>query len=199
MGGEKTRTIFEKLSIGLAAFACVVGLGTMVVPFFSEKKIPVESLYWFLFALVAVLFPYVKEITFKDLKIAMQGITDAKKSLEEAKISLEHAKEMIDPTRMELIRGYQSYLNGLSEKERLEKVQLMTSLYSNCLRLSIEDIKTKLNKEGYYKGKLDNEFTPEYYHAVCEFQRDTGLNPDGIFGYQSFRNLMEKTIISSGR
>ena len=81
MGEEKKRTIFETLSFVLAAFACVVGLGTMLVPFFSEKKIPVESLYWFLFALVAVLFPYVKEITFKDLKIALQGITEAKKSL----------------------------------------------------------------------------------------------------------------------
>lgn len=182
MGGKKARAIFEKLSIGLAAFACVVGLGTMVIPFFSEKKIPVESLYWFLFALVAVLFPYVKEITFKDLKIAMQGITDATKSLEDAKMSLERAKEMIDPTRIELIRGYQSYLKGLPEKERLEKVHLMTSLYSNCLRLSIENIKTKLKKQGYYKGALDNECTPEYYEAVCQFQKDTGLEPDGIFG-----------------
>ncbi len=198
MAEKYTRTIFEKLSLILAAFACVVGLGTMLVPFFSEKKIPVESLYWFLFALVAVLFPYVKEITFMDLKIALQGITDATKGLEEAKMSLEHAKEMIDPTRVELIRGYQSYLRGLSEKERLEKVQLMTSLYSRCLRLTIENIKTMLNREGYYKGKLDNEFTPEYYQAVCEFQRDTGLNPDGIFGYQSYRNLMDKTISSSG-
>ncbi len=132
--------------------------------------------------------------TNKDLKIALNNIENAKKSMDDAKISLEQAKEMIDPTRVELIRGYQTYLSGLSEKEKMQKVNLLTSLYLRSMNLTIEDIKIMLNAIGYYKDKLDNEFSETYYKALCEFQKDTCLNPDGIFGYQTYRNLLNKKM-----
>lgn len=188
------KTILESLSYLLAGFAFIVGLLSIFMPFITGKKIPIESLYWFFFALIAILFPYIKEITFKDLKIALNNIKDAKKSMDDAKISLEQAKEMIDPTRVELIQGYQKYLSNLPEKEKMQKVCLLSSLYLRGMNLTIEDVKSMLKDIGYYKGKLDNEFSDDYYQALYNFQKDTCLNPDGIFGYQTYRNLINKKM-----
>lgn len=81
--------------------------------------------------LAAILFPYIKEITIKDIKLALREISETKKSdsrhlenaiddmnhatkdLEDARIYLQEVKDKIDPTRAELIRGYQIYLSNL--------------------------------------------------------------------------------------
>ena len=66
---HEKRSIFEVLSFIVAGVSCLGGLASIIVPLALDKKIPVESLYWFTFALVAVIFPYIKEITFKVIVI----------------------------------------------------------------------------------------------------------------------------------
>ena len=56
--------------------------------------------------------------------------------------------------------------------------------------LSPGDVKRRLADAGYFKGPLDDEYTPEFFGAVSRFQSEHGLRPvDGIFGPDSRRAL----------
>lgn len=43
-------------------------------------------------------------------------------------------------------------------------------------------VQERLNQWGYYRGPLDGYYGYETYRAVQSFQRNNGLNPDGVAG-----------------
>ncbi|MDD4239342.1 MAG: peptidoglycan-binding domain-containing protein, partial [Desulfotomaculaceae bacterium] len=43
-------------------------------------------------------------------------------------------------------------------------------------------VQDRLSQWGYYRGSLDGYYGYETYRAVQNFQRNNGLNPDGIVG-----------------
>ncbi len=50
-------------------------------------------------------------------------------------------------------------------------------------------IQTKLSELGYYNGKIDGIFGSGTKSAVINFQKDNGLNPDGIAGSKTLEAL----------
>lgn len=189
---EDKKAVAEKLCYGMAGLAVLVGIASMAIPFFFvNKKVPPESLYWFFFALIAILLPYIRTITFKDLKIAVNDMNSVKKNIDEAKSLLQEIREKIDRPRVELIRGYSCYLETLSDEERMKKIKHLSGLYLKDMDLSIGDVKGLLKEQGCYRGEIDDRFCKEYYEALCTFQKKAGLIIDGIFGYQTYRKLLE--------
>jgi len=47
---------------------------------------------------------------------------------------------------------------------------------------SIEAVKEKLHKCGFYNGPIDKEITKEFTAAVAEAQRTIGTFADGMYG-----------------
>jgi hypothetical protein len=189
---DDERSVPECLCYGLAGMAVLVGIISMFVPLlFADKKIPVESLYWFFFALVAILFPYVKSISFNKLKIVVNDMKTFKKNINEAKSLLQEIREKADRPRLELIRGYQCYLETLSDEERMTKVKRLSGLYLKDMDLNIRDVKKLLKEHGCFQGEINDRSCQEYYEGLRAFQTKNGLIVDGIFGYQTYRKLLE--------
>lgn len=55
-------------------------------------------------------------------------------------------------------------------------------------------IQQRLNALGYNVGAADGDFGSETKEAVRSFQRDRGLDPDGVVGAQTYRLLMGRDI-----
>lgn len=55
-------------------------------------------------------------------------------------------------------------------------------------------IQSKLNDFGYDAGEADGSFGSRTVGAVIAFQRDHGLEADGVVGYQTYRLLMGREI-----
>lgn len=53
----------------------------------------------------------------------------------------------------------------------------------------VSQIQTKLSELGYYSGKIDGIFGSGTKQAVINFQKDYGLNPDGIVGSKTLSAL----------
>ncbi len=53
----------------------------------------------------------------------------------------------------------------------------------------VTQIQTKLSELGYYNGKIDGIFGSGTKSAVINFQKDNGLNPDGIAGSKTLEAL----------
>lgn len=51
------------------------------------------------------------------------------------------------------------------------------------------NIQTKLQKGGYYSGKIDGIFGSETKNALIQFQKDNGLDADGIAGTKTLKAL----------
>lgn len=62
----------------------------------------------------------------------------------------------------------------------------------------VTQIQTKLSELGYYSGKIDGIFGSGTKQAVINFQKDYGLNPDGIAGSKTLSALGISTGSSNG-
>ncbi len=54
---------------------------------------------------------------------------------------------------------------------------------------NIKDIQTCLKNAGYYTGKIDGISGKNTRRAIREFQKSSGLNPDGIVGKKTWEFL----------
>jgi N-acetylmuramoyl-L-alanine amidase len=62
---------------------------------------------------------------------------------------------------------------------------------------AVEELQAVLRLLGYYKGSVSGVFGETTRTAVIEFQRATGLNPDGIVGSTTWRRLLPQVPIRS--
>ncbi|XOQ47886.1 MAG: spore cortex-lytic enzyme [Eubacteriales bacterium] len=53
----------------------------------------------------------------------------------------------------------------------------------------VRSIQTKLQEQGYYKGKIDGIYGTNTRNAVIRFQKVKGLTPDGIAGPKTLKAL----------
>lgn len=186
------------MAYGVAFIAILVGLASVFESTLIAKNHD-KAIYWFIFAMLAILIPYVREITFKDLKVVIDKIDVATKTLDDASISVKELNNRINQTRDELIDGYQLLLKMLPEEERKNRVIKLSKLYLREMGVEISTVKKWLVEMGQSLRSLDNTMDDEYLTAVKNIQQANGLGDDGIFGYRTLnliyqlRNKDEKT------
>jgi hypothetical protein len=160
-----------------------------------------KALYWFGFALLVIVLPYVREIAVKgfkvvlDFKEARQSLAKATTSLSEATTALDEAvvatKELrqgLTASRIELIKGYQQLLSLLPEDQRQEKIIQLSEIYLRELDIDVPIIKEWLSQLGI-EIAVNDVVDADYIDKLKGFQRANGLIDDGIFGYQTYRRI----------
>lgn len=178
-------------SSALAIFAFIVGVLTLIkgVDIFVEKH--EKAVIWFGLAVVAVLIPYIKEITIKDLKVVIQDLKEAKQSLDATNLTSRQLQSRLTATRSELINGYQIYLQKLPPEKKDQKIIEMSRLYIEEMGLDIEKVKNWFKELGYQVGELDDEITQVYIDSIKNFQIKYKLGDDGIFGYRTYDKICQ--------
>lgn len=199
---DSLKRIFRFLPYLLA----LIGLGMFLYTLFGDDEPPMQSIYWFLLVVAAFFLPYIKEITFQDIKLKLEeGLEKQQEALEDTREELEaairknfeQAASRVDRVdrefgkiRNELIRGYQIYLAGLEPEERDERVVYLNTLYFEEMGVEVIDIKHHLKKNGFYEGEENNHYGLNLVAAIKAFQEKLGMVPDGIFGHNSYKKLV---------
>jgi hypothetical protein len=174
-----------------ALIAFMMFLYHAIAPVLGLSALSENAIYWYILALVAIIFPSINEITFKDIHVLLKDMNESKKALVMATTQLEEARLRFDKTRKELVLGYLEYLKGLPEKERTEKKINLTRLYLEGMMLSEKDLTEKLADLPGVDFSVTETLTADTMAAIERFQRMNGLIPDGIFGYQTYGKLLE--------
>jgi murein L,D-transpeptidase YcbB/YkuD len=208
---KKNKDTFGLLFRILPLLLGLTGLAMFIFTVVAEHEPPIQSLYWFLLVIAAFILPYIKEVTFGDIKVTLEeGLERQQKELAETKEELEKqiqqsvsfaldrvnkVDEEFGKIRDELIRGYQIYLMEVlkTDEERYEKVAMLNKMYWEELKLSISHLKTLLQQAGFYKGDIDDQYSRELIKAIQQFQSSLDMVPDGIFGHNSLKKL-EKSL-----
>ena len=109
--------------------------------------------------------------------------------------TVHHLADEDDPwkTREELILGYFEYLRSLPKEKQIEKKIYLTKLYLEGMSLSEHDLMNMLNSVPGIKIEITERITDNTIKAIEQFQKDFGLIPDGVFGYQTYARLLELT------
>lgn len=180
----------------------------------GEKEPPIQSLYWFLLVLGALILPYIKEITFRDISLTLKdGLESQREELEQTRKDLEariesginramdrvnQVDEEFADIRRELVRGYQIYLTEVlqTDEERYDKVVMLNTMYAKEMDLSVSELKELLRVGGFFQGKSDDTYSMELMQGIKKFQQSQGLVPDGIFGHNSLLKLKAAINIS---
>lgn len=187
---EFTISVLKWGSIGLAFFAVAVG----IISLFWDELLganPDEAVIWFGLAVVAVLIPFIREITIKDIHLVLKDLEEAKEMLEATTITSRLLQDRITKTRQELIVGYNEYLKNLSPKEKEEKVFRMSQLYIDEMGLDVLKVKKWLTELDFEIDKMDNKINTNYIEILKSFQEESGLEKDGIFGYLSYEKMQK--------
>lgn len=193
-----TITMLRWGSIGLAIFAIIVGIISLFWDNILGEE-PDKAVIWFGLAVIAILVPFIREITIKDIHLVLKDLEEANKKLEATTLTSKLLHERLTATRAELIKGYQKYIDKLEEPEKTEKIIEMSKLYINEMGLDINKIKSWFNELGYETNPRKN-ISQQYINIIKDFQsKQTGLYPDGIFGYQTYHALLSEIEKRDGK
>lgn len=195
---KKPRTKYDQFtisllrwgSIGLAIFAVIVGIISLFWDNILGEE-PDKAVIWFGLAVVAILVPFIREITIKDIHLVLKDLEEAKNKLEATALTSQLLQDRLTATRAELIKGYQKYIDDLDEPEKTRKIVEMSRLYINEMGLDIDKIKAWFAKLGY-QTKSDQNISQQYISIIKAFQVKHNLDPDGIFGYQTYHKLLSE-------
>lgn len=198
---DKLKVLFKRLPYLLA----LIGLFMFFYTIFGKEP-PIQSLYWFLVIIASFFLPYIKEITFQDIKLKLEeGLEKQQEVIEETKEHLEEViknefdsaynkvksiDENFGEIRDELIKGYQIYLKTLNDEKRSGKIIMLNKIYLKDLNVTVTTLKENLANAGYYKGEINDSYDSNLLDAVKAFQASQGMTPDGIFGHNSYKNLV---------
>ena len=185
-----TGRILEWISYSLAIIAVFIGLSAVFNVQYVSKEHD-KALFWFGYALVAILFPYIKVITFKDLNIVIDDIKEASRQIEGASITAKDLANNLSETKNELISGYQELLRLLPEEKRNERVRRLSALYLKELGVTVLSVKKWLVALGKPIKHLNDEMDDDYISVLREFQKENNLGDDGIFGYRTLHVLLQ--------
>lgn len=79
---KRVQKVFRYLPFLLA----LVGLFMFFYTIFGKDEPPIQSLYWFLLIIAAFFLPYIKEITFHDIKLRLdEGLEKQQEELEKTR------------------------------------------------------------------------------------------------------------------
>ncbi len=173
----------EYASYAMALFSVIIGSVAVFKPDMPDHFD--KALLWFVFALAAIMIPYIKEISFDKLKIIIGQIEQVSKTLEGAALTSKELVNRLNKTRDELIDGYQELLRLLPEEERNRRVLTLSRLYLDEMGIRASTVKAWLVELGLYGGSVDDELDDAYLEALRTLQTRHGLGDDGIFGYRT--------------
>lgn len=181
-----------QLFMKIAAFvAFLIFLYHGIAPMVDLPEPSDNTIYWFLLILVALIFPYIREISYKNFSLLFREIKESKEMLLTAKNQLDEARLRFDKTREELILGYFEYLKSLPKEKQIEKKIYLTKLYIEGISLPEHELINMLNSVSSIKIEVTDRITDGTIKAIERFQKDFGLISDGIFGYQTYAKLLE--------
>ena len=205
---ENQKTGLDKIFRVLPYVLAALGLGMFFYTVLTERDVPEQAIYWFLMVIGAFILPYIKEITFRDLRVKLDsGLKAQKEQMEKTQQDLEklienefaQANERVKTVdsafgeiRDELITGYQVYLQKcLQPEERRTKVAMLNRMYLKEMGIEVTLLKEMLAKTPYFSGEINDAFTSELVKALEDFQESAGMVPDGVFGHNTFKNLQK--------
>ena len=190
---EKTKYDMQLFMKIAALITFLIFIYHAIAPVFNLLEPSQNTIYWFLLTLLALIFPYIREITFKDFSVLFREMKESKQMLLTAKNQLEESRLRFDKTREELILGYFEYLRSLPEEKQIEKKIHLTKLYLEGMSLSEHELMDMLNSVPSIKCEVKEKITANTIKVIEQFQKDFGLIPDGVFGYQTYTKLLELT------
>jgi len=190
---RKQKYVLQALMAVAALISFVVFLYHVFAPANKWPELSENAIYWFLLSLLAIIFPYISEITFKDFHVLFKEISENTQKLVTAKNQLELARFRFDKTREELILGYFKYLKSLPEEKQIERKIHLTKLYLEGMFLSERQLMEMLNNVSDVECEVAEHITVGTLKAIEQFQTNLGLIPDGVFGYQTYAKLLELT------
>ena len=117
--------LFMKIA---ALIAFLIFLYHLIAPMVNLSVPSENTIYWFLLILIALIFPYIREITFKDFSLLFREMKESKQILLTAKNQLDEARLRFDKTREELILGYFEYLKSLPKEKQMEKTRRLINI-----------------------------------------------------------------------
>ena len=188
--GGKVKFNLQVIMALAALIAFMVFLYHAFAPAYELPEPSENTVYWFLLTLVALIFPYIREITFKDFSLLFREMKKSKQMLKTAKNELEETRLRFDKTREELVIGYFEYLKSLPEDIRIEKKIYLNKLYLEGMSLSEHDLMKALNSISGIDCKVTDKLTADTLKTIEQFQTEFCLIPDGIFGYQTYGKLL---------
>lgn len=213
----KKPVVMRRLGIAfISRFFSVFALAICLYSFFvsDETEIKTQAIYWFCIALVSAVVPYLEEVVtyiqsikLGDIEIAL---TEVKKEIER----VDNRVEKLDEKLLVSLGQVRQSEAGLSKEARENrqriydesaqvlallppesKIKLQKRLTLNHLSdagIDVRTIKEILGNLDYYRGGIDQFFTPELVQAVEKFQAENMLGqPDGIVGPMTLSKIAE--------
>jgi BMFP domain-containing protein YqiC len=183
-----------------------IALGVFVLALFSEEADPLRSqaIYWFLIAIACLVLPDLKKFKFKDMEIELrENIKRVEEKIDNLsdtffnsldKVWREESEmpSFLKEKRNKHWAEFQSYLESLPDKERLEAQIANTFKYLSEYNIGVSQLKEMLKALGFYRGAIDNNLSEETIQAIIQFQKSNNLSHiDGIFGPLSFQKMKE--------
>ncbi|OGX06038.1 MAG: hypothetical protein A2Z88_02865 [Omnitrophica WOR_2 bacterium GWA2_47_8] len=109
----------------------------------------------------------------------------------ELESELAQKDEEINDLRYEMSRVAQNVRT--SDRSRSDDSSGGSSKRTGTIRVSasVEDVQSALKKAGYYEGSIDGKLGSGTKQAISSFQRDNGLNADGIIGRKTWDLLKQ--------
>ncbi|MCB9800018.1 MAG: peptidoglycan-binding protein [Candidatus Omnitrophica bacterium] len=106
-------------------------------------------------------------------------------SLQETRAAIVEEENRLNQLKSET-NSSQMRLNSLREEEGV-----IQGIYRTPSGFELPSIKIQqaLKNAGYYRGKLDGKIGPETRSSVKAFQKDNGLEADGVVGRQTWNKL----------
>jgi len=185
--------LLEYCSYALAVIAIAIAVAS-VMDWQLVTRQHEKALFWFGFALLAIVIPYVKEVTFKGMRVVIGEMNEASQKLDYAAIIAKTLASGISATRLELIDGYRLLLTRLPEDSRKERVIRLSKLYITEMGIKVSQVKQWLNQLGI-AIEVNEDLDDDYLDKLKNFQHDNDLVSDGIFGYQTYGKV--KKLLSS--
>jgi len=188
---DNFKRVHQLAMAGAAIISFAVFLYHLFAPSNGWPEIPENAIYWFLITMVAMLLPYISEVTYKDLHILFNKLNKSTQQLVILNDKLELARFRFDNTREELIHGYFEYLKALPKNERIDKKLYLTRLYIQGMSISEMELTKMLAEVPGVKCKISEELTKDTLSAIEQVQIKFNLIPDGVFGFQTYAQILE--------
>ena len=121
----------------------------------------------------------------------------------DARVASLEGKSSEMETRMESIEqritALELYYQDLSKVKTEKPVQEeMIDTKSTINAMTDSDIQTALKNAGFYTGVIDGMIGPNTTNSIKEFQKASGLTPDGVAGDKT-KSLLIKYLKPAGR
>jgi hypothetical protein len=138
------------------------------------------------------------EIEFKEkLENVEKRITEIEDAFVKSFESLKQEERELPPSFIEQRNRhwdrYDEHMQGLDGQQRFESQRENSLVYLKKFGITVQDLKERLAKLGYYKGDINNVFSQDLAKAIEHFQKINNMRHiDGMFGELTFEKMAER-------